>query len=250
MAPSVTRQGAVTNVTFIPAITPRASGQDRTMLLLLCSVAIIVTHPIPLVPDPPSQPTPPYIFRGLNCFGKNNAEVTSFYGSAPSDCQHADIFLQPEEKPAQIITVADFHPIQAVHCSVKVKATTASCGISKSINMRKHYLFNKEILNTEFSPPPKECFESYKTGQLTWIIPPLGNYPGETLTSQLTDGRVVGTHYAYNQVPGQYSCTGFTWLDSRNLAHLNAAIQIDFKIIVRTIWLQYNINQNTLVAPD
>lgn len=59
-----------------------------------------------------------------------------------------------------------------------------------------------------------------------------------------------GTHFAYNQVPGQYGCTGFTWLDPRHLSHLNAAIQIDFTIKVQTMWLQYNIDQNTVIAPD
>ena len=158
--------------------------------------------------------------------------------------------MQPQQKPAQIITEADFHPIQAVHCSVKVRAVTASCGESKSINMRNHFLFNKEIINTEFSPPASECFQANKTGTLTWVIPELGSYVGQTMTTPLNHGMAEGTHFAYNQVPGQYGCSGFTWTDPRNLTHLNAAIQIDFTIRVETTWLQYNIEQDTLVAPD
>ena len=204
MAATTTRQSALIVVILIPATTPSTLGQDTTMLLILCTVALTITHPLPIVQDPPDQPQPPYIFKGLNCFGKGNAEVTSFYGSEPSDCQQADIFLPPQEKPAQIITVAEYHPIKAMHCSVKVRATTATCGVSKSVNMRNHFLLNKEILNIEFSPPPTECFQSNKTGQLTWEIPPIGSYTGDTLTSPLTDGMAVGTHYAYNQVPGQY----------------------------------------------
>ena len=220
------------------------------MMLILCVMALAMSLPLPTPKDSQEEIEQPYTFKGLNCFTQSSTEVKSFYAAEPANCDNADIFLKPTQKPAQIITVADFHPIQAVWCSVQVRAVTASCGESKSINMRNHYMFNKQIINTEFSPPAQECFRANKTNTLTWVIPQLGSYTGQSITTPLNHGMAEGTHYAYNQVPGSYGCTGFTWTDPRNLTHLNAAIQIDFSVKVQSIWLQYSLEQQTLIAPD
>ena len=205
--------------------------------------------PTPIEPHQVTTP-PPHVFRGLSCYGKNSGEVTSFYATSPSDCQHADIFTKPEQKPAQIISVSQFFPIQAIQCSVKVKVTTATCGFSKATDMNTHFMFNKVILDEEFSPHPKECLKANTTDELTWVIPPVGSYPGNTMTSPLTNHRASGTVFAYNQRPGTFGCTGFTWVSPSGFPHLNAALQIDFVIEVLPIWVQYNLKENTIIVPN
>ena len=140
--------------------------QNSTMILILCVAALVISLPLP-TPKDSQEEEQPYTFKGLNCFTQRNAEVKSFYAAEPADCDNADIFMEPTLKPAQIISVSNFHPIEAVWCSVKVRAVTASCGESRSINMRNHFMFNKQIFNSEFSPPAQQCYEANKTNTLT-----------------------------------------------------------------------------------
>ena len=148
-------------------------------LLLLPAVSAIPT------PSPAPDPKPPFTFQALNCMGHNRAKVKTFYGSSPADCNHAEIFQTPVNKAAQIITVPQLHPLEAIHCLVKVQIYTATCGNTDSTNGRNFYLYNKEVVNEVFSPTPEECFKSNKTNQLVWVIPPAGSYPGEQVTSPL-----------------------------------------------------------------
>ena len=233
----------------LASLTRPPNLQSPTMILILCVVALVISLPIP-PPMDSQEKEQPYTFRGLDCFSQRHTEVKSFFAAEPADCQNADIFMEPSLKPAQIISVSNFHPIEAVWCSVKIKAFTASCGESSSINMRNHFMFNKQIFDSEFSPPPQQCYEANKTNTLTWVVPGLGSYTGQSITTPLQHGRAEGSHYAYNQVPGTYGCSGFTWTDPRNLTHLNAALQFDFSIQVQPIWLQYNLEQNIMIAPD
>ena len=135
---------------------------NPTMILILCVVALVISLPLP-PPMDSQEKEQPYTFRGLDCFSQRHTEVKSFFAAEPADCQNADIFMEPSLKPAQIISVSNFHPIEAVWCSVKIKAFTASCGESSSINMRNHFMFNKQIFDDEFSPPPQQCYEANKT---------------------------------------------------------------------------------------
>ena len=93
-----------------------------TILLFLPAVPALPT------PSPAPDPKPPHIFQALNCMGHNRARVKTFYGSSPADCNHAEIFQTPVTKAAQIITVPPLHPLEAIHCLVKVKIYTATCG--------------------------------------------------------------------------------------------------------------------------
>ena len=217
----------------------------RVTILLFLPVSSALPTPTP-APDP----KPPHIFQALNCMGHNGARVKTFYGTSPADCNHAEIFQTPVTKAAQIITVPPLHPLEAIHCLVKVKIYTATCGNTDSTNGRNFYLYNKEVVNEIFSPTPEECFKSNKTNQLVWIIPPAGSYPGEQVTSPLVAGRAQGKFYPYGQRPGTYSCSGFTWLDDRGKAHINAALEVVYTIEVRPRWLTYNRLDGRLVVPQ
>ena len=205
-----------------------------------------------LLPSPPPDPnpTPPHIFQALNCMGHNGAGVNTFYGTIPGDCTQAKIFQKPVTKSAQIITAPPLHPLETVHCTVTVKIFTATCGISKSTNSRNYYLNNKEVVNEVFSPTPEECFKANRTSKLTWIVPPAGSYQGEEVTSQLVEGRARGKYYPYKQRPGSFGCTGYTWLDGRGKAHLNAALEVVYDIVVRSRWVTYNMDEGTVVVPQ
>ena len=85
--------------------------QNSTMILILCVAALVISLPLP-TPKDSQEEEQPYTFMGLNCFTQRNAEVKSFYAAEPADCDNADIFMEPTLKPAQIISVSNFHPIE------------------------------------------------------------------------------------------------------------------------------------------
>ena len=203
---------------------------------------------IPIEPDPPKEE--PFQFTALDCSGSAGGPVTSFYGDQPGNCETIKIFKEPENKPAQVLSVARFHPIEVMHCSVHVTVDTATCGLHQQTNSRNYYLNNKRIFQQEFSPHPRECLLSNTTNSLVWVIPELGSYSGQKMTTPLTSGSASGTFYPHGQIPGTHACTGFTWTDPRQRVQLNAALEIKFAITVRSVWVTFDTNTKKIVVPD
>ena len=46
-------------------------------------------------------------------------------------------------------------------------------------------MYNGQVVNREFSPQPQECFRA-NNNQFVWIIPKVGSYPEEKITSLLS----------------------------------------------------------------
>ena len=54
----------------------------------------------------------------------------------------------------------------------------------------------------------------------------------------------------HGQIPGRYASTGFTWLDLRGRTQLNAALEINFSITVRSVWVTFDTENRKVVMPD
>ena len=87
-----------------------------------------------------------------------NLVVNSYSGTSPADCNNAKIFTEQRKRPALVVAIARYHPVQLVHCLIEVTIYTATCGATDITNARNHKLYKKVIYTGIYSPIPAECF--------------------------------------------------------------------------------------------
>ena len=92
---------------------------------------------------------------------------------------------------------------------------------------------------------PEQCFRAQQTGSITWITPKCGSYPGEEVTTKLSENYVEGYVFPYGK-PGQVTCAGVLWLDPAGQEQFNAILEIKFKISVRNVWSHFHIKSGQL----
>ena len=92
-----------------------------------------------------------FFINDCSAVSNESPVINSYSGTASADCSTAKIFSPPEEVPAQVITIVNYHPAELTNCLVEIDIYTGTCGATTVTNARNHVLYNQLVYSGVYS---------------------------------------------------------------------------------------------------
>ena len=106
-----------------------------------------------------------FFINDCSAVSNESPVINSYSGTASADCSTAKIFSPPEEVPAQVITIVNYHPAElTTNCLVEIDIYTGTCGAITVTNARNHILYNKLVYSGVYSPTQSSASRPSRQG--------------------------------------------------------------------------------------